>query len=148
MSDSNIKIMEEIIGILVVIVLGIVKIIDKKFSSASGKPSPMAETQEAFPEIEVETPARPVSRHERMQQEYRGPEQMQPAQKAAEHFAGQPAVKQVHKPVARPAYKPVVSKSVQKSASKSFLEEDVKKTKEKIDPKKLIVYSEIMNRKY
>ena len=130
--------MEEIIGILVVIVLGIVKIIDKKFSSASGKPSPMAETQEAFPEIEVETPARPVCRQE----------QMQPAQKTAEHFAGQPAAKQVHKPVARPAHKPVVSKSVQKPASKSFLQEDENKTKEKIDPKKLIVYSEIMNRKY
>lgn len=126
MSDSNIKIMEEIIGILVVIVLGIVKIIDKKFSSASGKPSPMAETQEAFPDIEVETPARPVCRQEQMQ----------------------PAAKQVHKPVARPAHKPVVSKSVQKPASKSFLQEDENKTKEKIDPKKLIVYSEIMNRKY
>ena len=140
--------MEEIIGILVVVVLGIVKIIDKKFSSASGKPSPMAETQEAFPEIEVETPARPVCRQEQMQQEYRGPEHVQPVQKTAEHFAGQSVGMQAHKPAARPARKPVVSKSVQKPVSKSFLEEDVKKTKEKIDPKKLIVYSEIMNRKY
>ena len=125
--------MEEIIGILVFVVLAIIKIIDKKFSSASGKSAPMEETHEVFPEIEVEAPERPVYRHE----------QMQPVQKAAEHFAGQPVADPVQKTSAKPAARPAV-----KNGARSILKEEPQKTREKIDPKKLIVYSEIMNRKY
>ena len=132
--------MEEIIGILVVVVLAIVKIIDKKFSSASAKPAPGAETHEVFPEIEVEEAERPVYRQERMYPEFQRPE---PVRKMPEHFAGQPVVKPVDKPVARPAAKPSAKKNTE-----SFLKEEPLKTREKIDPKKLIVYSEIMNRKY
>ena len=140
--------MEEIIGILVVVVLAIVKIIDKKFSSASAKPAPGAETHEVFPEIEVEEAERPVYRQERMYPEFQRPEPIQPepiqpVRKMPEHFAGQPVVKPVDKPVARPAAKPSASKNTE-----SFLKEEPLKTREKIDPKKLIVYSEIMNRKY
>ena len=140
--------MEEIIGILVVVVLAIVKIIDKKFSSASAKPAPGAETHEVFPEIEVEETERPVYRQERMYPEFQRPEPMQPepmqpVRKMPEHFAGQPVVKPVDKPVARPAAKPSAKKNTE-----SFLKEEPQKTREKIDPKKLIVYSEIMNRKY
>ena len=140
--------MEEIIGILVVVVLAIVKIIDKKFSSASAKPAPGAETHEVFPEIEVEETERPVYRQERMCPEFHRPEPIQPesikpVQTMPEHFAGQPVVKPVDKPVARPAAKPSAKKNTE-----SFLKEEPLKTREKIDPKKLIVYSEIMNRKY
>ena len=140
--------MEEIIGILVVVVLAIVKIIDKKFSSASAKPAPGAETHEVFPEIEVEETERPVYRQERMYPEFQRPEPIQPepiqpVRKMPEHFAGQPVVKPVDKPVARPAAKPSARKNTE-----SFLKEEPLKTREKIDPKKLIVYSEIMNRKY
>ena len=140
--------MEEIIGILVVVVLAIVKIIDKKFSSASAKPAPGAETHEVFPEIEVEEAERPVYRQERMYPEFQRPEPIQPepiqpVRKMPEHFAGQPVVKPVDKPVARPAAKPSAKKNTE-----SFLKEEPLKTREKIDPKKLIVYSEIMNRKY
>ena len=136
--------MEEIIGILVFVVLAIIKIIDKKFSSASGKSAPMEETHEVFPEIEVEEAERPVYRHERMYPEFHRPEPIQPepiqpVQKMPEHFAGQ----SVEKPVAKPAARPAVKKS-----ARSILKEEPQKTREKIDPKKLIVYSEIMNRKY
>lgn len=131
--------MEEIIGILVVVVLAIVKIIDKKFSSASANPAPGSETHEVFPEIEVDEPEIPVYGHEWMYPEYQSPEPIQPVQKTPEHFAGQP----VEKPVARPVAKPAAKKD-----TKSFLKEEHEKTREKIDPKKLIVYSEIMNRKY
>ena len=71
------------------------------------------------------------------------PEPIQPVRKMPEHFAGQPVVKPVDKPVARPAAKPSAKKNTE-----SFLKEEPLKTREKIDPKKLIVYSEIMNRKY
>ena len=145
--------MEEIIGILVFVVLAIVKIIDKKFNSASAKPAPGAETHEVFPEIEVEETERPVYRQERMYPEFQRPEPIQPepiqpepiqpVRKMPEHFAGQPVVKPVDKPVARPAAKPSAKKNTE-----SFLKEEPLKTREKIDPKKLIVYSEIMNRKY
>lgn len=131
--------MEEIIGILVVVVLAIVKIIDKKFSSASAKPASGAETHEVFPEIEVEEAERPVYRHERMYPEFHRPEPIQPVQTMPEHFAGQ----SVEKPVAKPA-----ARSAAKKDTKSILKEEPEKTREKIDPKKLIVYSEIMNRKY
>lgn len=120
--------MEELIGILFLVVALIFKIIDKKFSNASAKSAPSADQKEAFPMVE-ETPMvyeMPVFKYE-----YKPTDAPEP--------------KPVSKPEQKPSPKPVVRPSVK---AKPILKEEVKKPREKIDPKKLIVYSEIMNRKY
>lgn len=116
--------MEELIGILVLVVIFIIKVIDKKFSNASAKSAPGVDQREAFPTVELEETeeeVKPVV--------YQRPEP---------------------KPEPKPRPKPV-PKPVTKSRSKAkqpILVEETKKTRDKIDPKKLVVYSEIMNRKY
>ena len=120
--------MEELIGILVLVVLFIFKMIDKKFSNASAKSAPGVDQREAFPTVELEETeeeVKPVV--------YQRPEP-------------QPEPKPRPKPAPKSELKPV-TKSRPK-ARQPILEEETKKTREKIDPKKLVVYSEIMNRKY
>ena len=122
--------MEELIGILVLVVIFIIKVIDRKFSNASAKSAPRVDQREAFPTVvleETEEEVKPVV--------YQRPEP-----------------KPEPKPVSRPKPAPKSElKPVTKSRPKAkqpVLEEETKKTREKIDPKKLVVYSEIMNRKY
>ena len=126
--------MEELIGILVLVVIFIIKVIDRKFSNASAKSAPRVDQREAFPTVvleETEEEVKPVV--------YQRPEP-------------KPEPKPESKPVSRPKPAPKSElKPVTKSRPKSkqpILEEETKKTREKIDPKKLVVYSEIMNRKY
>ena len=107
--------MEELIGILVLVVIFIIKVIDKKFSNASAKSAPGVDQREAFPTVELEEDVKPV-------------------------------VYQMPKPEPKPDLKPVAKSRAK--AKQPVLQEDDKKTREKIDPKKLVVYSEIMNRKY
>ena len=122
--------MEELIGILFLVVVFILKVIDRKFSNASGKSAPRVGQREAFPTVvleETEEEVKPVV--------YQRPEP-------------KPEPKPVPrpKPVQKPELKPVTMSRLK--AKQPVLEEDTKKTREKIDPKKLVVYSEIMNRKY
>ena len=121
--------MEELIGILVLVVVVILKIIDKKFSNASAKSAPRVDQREAFPTVEleedVEVEVKPMV--------YQMPEP-------------QPKPMPRPKPAPKPELKPVTKSRAK--AKKPVLQEEDKKTREKIDPKKLVVYSEIMNRKY
>ena len=120
--------MEELIGILVLVVLFIFKMIDKKFSNASAKSAPGVDQREAFPTVEleedVEVEVKPMV--------YQMPEP-------------QPKPMPRPQPAPKPELKPVTKSRAK--AKKPVLQEEDKKTREKIDPKKLVVYSEIMNRK-
>ena len=113
--------MEELIGILVLVVLFIVKVIDKKFSNASEKSPQRVDQREAFPKVELRDTL----------------EEVKP--------------KVYHVQELKPRLTPVPKqKPLQRTIpkAKQILQEENEKTREKIDPKKLVVYSEIMNRKY
>ena len=117
--------MEELIGILVLVVLFIFKMIDKKFSNASAKSAPGVDQREAFPTVELE-------------------EDVEVEVKPMVYQMPEPQPKPMPRP--KPELKPVTKSKAK--AKKPVLQEEDKKTREKIDPKKLVVYSEIMNRKY
>ena len=125
--------MEDIIGILAVLAIGIIKIIGKNFDDAGKKPvktyTPV--DSEPFPETKAHVPyGRPVE---------------------PEPVAPKPVEKK--KPA---AVRPVAPKAStievverQTMAKKPILiEEEEKGPKEKIDPKKLVLYSEIMTPKF
>lgn len=114
--------MEEIIGLITLVAVFIFKIIGKKLESASGKPAPTVSPQEVFPELDMQDEEPEVT-----------PE---------------PEVRPVAMP--KTAYLPDSVEEVKRQVrkTKQILIEEEKKPHEKIDPKKLIVYSEIMNRKY
>ena len=116
--------METIIGVLVAVFILIFKVIEKKMSDSAqpqSKPQPAQRTlEEIFPIFEL-------VEQEEEQEAYSVTEEM--PEEAA------PSVK-----VAEPFYEP--------AAPKIEVKEETPKEKEKIDPKKLVVYSEILNRKY
>lgn len=115
--------MEELAGILFVVVAIIMKVIEAKFKKASKNKSSEVVPREVFPELQ-ELPKLP---------EQEPVIQTPVAQAPVE----------VKKVEVNPKKKAPV-----KQPRKPILETEEKKTREKIDPKKLIVYSEIMNRKY
>ena len=119
--------MEELIGILVLVVVVILKIIDKKFSNASARSAQSVDQREAFPKVEVE-------------------DMGEAAPMVFEMPVFRPEPKPEPKP--KPELKPELRPVAKPKEKKPILKEEVKKTREKIDPKKLVVYSEIMNRKY
>ena len=113
--------METIIGVLVAVFILIFKVIEKKMSDSAQPQSKPQPAQRKLEEIF------PIFEQEEQQEAYSVTEEM--PEEAA------PSVK-----VAEPFYEP--------AAPKIEVKEETPKEKEKIDPKKLIVYSEIMNRKY
>ena len=119
--------MEELIGILVLVVLFIVKVIDKKFSNASEKSPQRVDQREAFPKVELRDTVEEVKPKVYHVQELK------------------PRLTPVPKQKPEPKQKPLQT-TIPKA--KQMLQEENEKTREKIDPKKLVVYSEIMNRKY
>ena len=121
--------MEELTGILFVVAAIILKVVEAKFKKASKQPAPKVQPQEVFPEVTDQTGGLPKWLED-MERELRQVEpQPEPVKPAPLE------VKPMKKVPVKPDRKPI-------------LKEEEKKTREKIDPKKLIVYSEIMNRKY
>jgi len=118
--------METIIGLLIVLVPVIFKFIGKKLEQAAQSTSSQAEPIEDWAET--------LRRHLEAQQSQE--------QQIEVHPEPSPAPAQ--------APKKVIEKKTPKNVQKSspVLQEEVKKKREKIDPKKLIVYSEIMKPKY
>ena len=117
--------MEEIIGLLVFIAIAIFKIVGKKLESAGTKQTPKT-FQDVLDELIVEE-QRPEAPAPRPVQ----PEPVQP----------KPVRKQ------QPSTIEVVTR--QTAPKKPILEEpEPEGPKEKIDPKKLVLYSEIMNPKF
>ena len=116
--------MEEIIGLLVVLAIGIFKAVNKKFENAGNQPE---EFFEPLPDTHVQE----------------APVQQEPV------FVPKP------KPVApkplaskpKPSTIEVVTRQTQ-TKKPILIEEEEKGPKEKIDPKKLVLYSEIMKPKF
>ena len=117
--------MEEIIGILVLVAALIFKVVGKKFNDAGG-----SEREPLRPED--------IRKHifEEVMEEEKPVDNMRPV-KIPEPVARVQVVK---------AEKPKKLAKAEKKEEKIIEEE--KPSREKIDPKKLIIYSEIMNRKY
>ena len=128
--------MEELTGILFVVAAIILKVVEAKFKKASKQPAPKVQPQEVFPEVTDQTGGLPKWLED-MERELRQSEsQLESPGPQPEPVVPAPVeVKPMKKVLVKPDRKPI-------------LKEQEKKTREKIDPKKLIVYSEIMNRKY
>lgn len=133
--------MEEIIGLLVVLAVGIFKAVNKKFEDAGKQPQkpsqpfgpfgsldPFEEDREVFvPEAEPVVP-----RH-------------------APIFQRSVTPKPVEVKPAAPKPEPMTLEDVQRQTrtrKPMLIEEEETSPKEKIDPKKLVLYSEIMTPKF
>lgn len=133
--------METLIGILAAILVVAFKVIEKKMNGASAH-KPVVRPMEEVPSVtqiprqellaELLTKSEPVSEPEPTPVPVRQPVQ-QPVQQP--QLRQQPELQPIQKPMTPPK-------------KKVTEESDTKVRKEKIDPKKLVVYSEIMNRKY
>ena len=121
--------METIIGLLMILLPVAFKLIGKKLEQASKNQPSVAVQEEA-----------PIEDWEQTLKEYLG-------QQVDEEFIPEPMSKDsVEAPVVRDAQvAPTASKTVKKAP---ILLEEEKKPREKVDLKKLIVYSEIMKPKY
>lgn len=114
--------METLFGILAAILVVAFKVIEKKMNDASAH-KPVVRPMEEVPS-ELLTESEPVSEPE-------------------------PTPVPVRQPVRQPVQQPVQQPQLrQQPELQPIQESDTKVRKEKIDPKKLVVYSEIMNRKY
>ena len=123
--------MEEIIGLLVVLAVGIFKAVNKKFEDAGKQPQkpsqpfgPFASLDPFAEDKEVVTPR---------------PEPIVPKQEPI-----------APKPVA-PKPQPMTFEFVErqtKTRKPMLMEEEESSQKEKIDPKKLVLYSEVMKPKF
>ena len=120
--------METIIGLLIVILPVVFKLIGKKLEQAGQTAATEAEP--------IEDWAQTLRRHLEAQQ-VAG---TAPVQEAA------PSVRTAEKPSASKVKSKPVSHTVK--AANPILKEEPKKKREKIDTKKMIVYSEIMKPKY
>ena len=139
--------MEELTGILFVVAAIILKVVEAKFKKASKTQAPKVERRQTFPEMDDRTDDVPEWVRNLVREE---PVKTEPVE--SKPVEEKPVVKTA--PVAEPATilfeearKPM-KKAPVRPAKTPILKEEEKKTSEKIDPKKLIVYSEIMNRKY
>jgi len=136
--------METIIGLLFILLPVILKLIGKKFENAGTTPTETPGSfdmgswiQESIDEAESEAEQPEV----RPQPQVRP--QQQPAPSPVEEAT--PSVIDFNEYMRKRS----TVKSVRKPARKApVLVEEEKKTKEKIDPKKLVIYSEIMSPKY
>ena len=129
--------MEELAGILFVVVAIIMKVIEAKFKKASKNKSSEVVPQEVFPELQ-ELPKLPEQ-----EPVIQTPVAQAPVEVKKVEVKPEPAPTISFEEAQKPMKKAPV-----KQPRKPILETEEKKTREKIDPKKLIVYSEIMNRKY
>jgi hypothetical protein len=142
--------MEELTGILFVVAAIILMVVEAKFKKAAKKPAPKVQTQEVFPEVTDHTGGLPKWLED-MERELRQVEPQPEPVKPQPEPVVPPPVEVKPEPVSTitfaEAQKPM-KKVPLKPVRKPILQDEEKKTSEKIDPRKLIVYSEIMNRKY
>lgn len=139
--------MEELTGILFVVAAIILKVVEAKFKKASKTQAPKVERRQTFPKMDDRTDDVPEWLRDLVREEPVKAEPVEPMP-----VEEKPVVKTA--PVAEPATilfeearKPMKKAPVRPAKALNQQDEE-KKTSEKIDPKKLIVYSEIMNRKY
>ena len=142
--------MEELTGILFVVAAIILKVVEAKFKKAAKQPAPKAQPRKVFPEVTDRTGGLPKWLED-MERELRQVEPQPEPVKPQPEPVVPPPVEVKPEPVSTitfaEAQKPM-KKVPLKPVRKPILQDEEKKTREKIDPKKLIVYSEIMNRKY
>lgn len=112
--------METIIGLLFVLIPVIMKLIGKKLEDAGKQDTPVPPAESGTFEVAPATPEAPVASAPVV----KTPVVNTPVEEAPRQFQA-----------AKPKKKPL-------------LIEEEKKQKEKIDPKKLVIYSEIMSPKY
>ena len=117
--------MEEIIGLLVIVAIAIFKGVSKKLEQSGTNPS---------------APVRPTTANEPE------PQPFDLAKWLSEQMAQQPEQEPAIEPEPEPEPEPEAKPQVVRRTVDKPVEEPVKQ-KEKIDPKKLIIYSEIMNPK-
>ena len=123
--------METVIGLLMVLLPVIFKLIGKRLEQASeGKPEAVGADK-----APMEDWTEKVRRH------------LEEPLRQTETYA-QPMSDEVPEPVQKPEPKQVKMQEKKPIKSKPILQEEVKKEREKIDTRKLIVYSEIMKPKY
>ena len=133
--------METILGLLLILLPAIFKLIEKKLN-ASGKTQAaeqvhdwselFAEEKEDQEEGEDAIPASPIF--------------PQPVVPVSEPLRPEPMRPESLRP--EPVQHKPVSRRTRKTSSKPMLVEEEPKKKEKIDPKKLVIYSEIMKPKF
>ena len=117
--------METIIGLLFVLIPVIMKLIGKKLEDAGKQDTPAPPAESGTFEVAPATPKAPV---------------------ASAPVASAPVVKT---PVVNTPFEEAQRQfQAAKPKKKPILVEEEKKQKEKIDPKKLVIYSEIMSPKY
>ena len=149
--------MEEIIGLLVILAVSIFKGIGKKLEQSGKQTGPAKPVRPSIPEKPViPTPAQDTFENpfdfkkwieevvKEAETEMKGPEPELPAaveEAVASEIDVVPVAEQV-KPAVKVPARPKAVKPVVK-----LPEEEKKTDKEKIDPKKLIIYSEIMTPK-
>ena len=145
--------MEELTGILFVVAAIVFKVIEAKLKKAGKSQAPKVETREVFPEVTDQTESGLPKWLEDIQREMNtlAPEPVAPAEvkPVEEAPAPKPATitfEEAMKPMKKAPLRPV--NPAPAKVKKPILQEEEEKPREKIDPKKLIVYSEIMNRKY
>jgi hypothetical protein len=126
--------MEEIIGLLVVLAVGIFKAVNKKFEEAGTQPDeifePMPDTHVQVPPVQQEPISVPKPVEVR-------PEPVKPVVVPPRPVAPKP----------KPSTIEVVDRQIV-SRKPMLVEDEEKDPKEKIDPKKLVLYSEIMTPKF
>ena len=123
--------METIIGLLMVLLPIIFKLIGKRLERASEGTPGVVDADEA----PIEDWAEKVRRH------------LEDQLGQTEAYA-QPMPEVIPEPVQKPVQETEKVREKKPVKSKPILHEEVKKEREKIDTKKLIVYSEIMKPKY
>jgi hypothetical protein len=131
--------MEEIIGLLIVVGTLILKVVGNRLEKSGKKAAPEAVPQE---EPEVDFDFKGWVREALYDAEAEA--------KAEEPLDQAPVVMKPEAEAVRVQPKPVKPKPVKKPVvKKPILEEEISEKKgEKIDPKKLVIYSEIMKPKY
>lgn len=129
-SDKYQDVMDEIITIVIVAAAIIFKVVGKKIGSAGSG-------DEVFPTIPVEPDMMNVSDAEDDVEDIQDP-----------FFRPSPVVDEVVIEEVERVLPVTPVKPVEVKAQTPILEEEQPKQKERIDPKKLIVYSEIMKPKY
>ena len=128
--------METILGLLLILLPAIFKLVEKKLK-ASGKTEAAGHVHE-WSEIFGEK-----------KDEWNDDEDESPSVPAARQPVMPAPVVPVTEPVRSKALQPKPSQAkAKKSSSKPMLVEEEPKQKEKIDPKKLVIYSEIMKPKF
>ena len=129
--------METIVGLLLILLPAIFKLVEKKLN-ASGK-TQAAEQVHDWSELFAEDKDDLGEKEDQEKGEYAIP---------ASPVFPQPVVP-IHEPVRPEPVKPKPLRvKAKKTSSKPMLVEEEQKKKEKIDPKKLVIYSEIMKPKF